>query len=128
MNENTSEREMKQKKNISEYESQALYVITLWFRYACPAFFSFSQIPLRKWVWLSLFVKTLTLTLRRFIVIDPAHHLPRAPGSSLVPLRLCTSPGISSGRRKACDFPQSSLNCVQEWAVVPSELPAGGFQ
>lgn len=89
--------------------------------------FFFSDPPMKVCLGISLLIKTLTLTLWRFIFIGPAHRCRRAPRSSLASLRLCLSPVISSCHRKACSFPQSFLNCFQEWIIVPSELPTGGF-
>lgn len=72
----------------------------------------FSSRSPKKVLWgISLFIKTLTLTLWRFIFIGAAHHLPRAPRGSLVSLRLYLSPVISSCHRKVCSFPQFSELC-----------------
>lgn len=94
--------------------------------YVLPSFL-FLRSPCESVFGYLSFNKTLTLTLWRFIFIGPAHCCCRAPRSSLVSLRLCLSPVISSCHRKACSFPQSFLNCFQEWIIVPSELPTGGF-
>lgn len=87
----------------------------------------FSSSHSYKKMFLSLLIKTPTLPFWRFIFIGSGHHLPRAQTSSLVSLRICMSLVISSCCRKVYSFPQSFLNCFQEWIIVPTELPTGGF-
>lgn len=83
----------------------------------------FSSNPPNKCFWVPLFLLKLWLTVWRFITTDPAHHL---HPSSLVSLKLCLAPVISSWCRKISSFPQRVCIVVRV-NNCSSELPTGGF-
>lgn len=89
---------------------------------------SFPHIPLRKWVWVSLFLFKLCLELSEgsSLSVQPI----TAPEPQEVPWYLWGSvchqwfPLAVEKRAASLSF----LNCVQEGIIVPSELPTGGFR